>query len=145
MVAASDAIRRANMKVDVSGQKFVFPQTCACCGSWPHTTFAAVASKTTGSRVVRTQSKSWDFPYCGSCICHVSKARTATNVSGTIAALAVVAAVVAGFSGLLAISVVVAAAGISGAIYSYHKLMGQARALCSPNCASVECAVKYLG
>jgi hypothetical protein len=31
------------------------------------------ASRTTGVRVVRTTTRSWDFPYCQSCACHASR------------------------------------------------------------------------
>ena len=81
------------MRIDVSGHKFIFPHQCACCGAVPHTTLTALASKSTGTRVVHTTSKSWAFPYCAQCTEHV---RTAGNAVTTTAFVIIASLVVAG-------------------------------------------------
>jgi hypothetical protein len=58
------------MEVQVSGHKLTFPMQCLCCSRSPDTQFAFTASRTSGKRVVRTQTRSWDVPVCNQCLTH---------------------------------------------------------------------------
>lgn len=54
--------------VKVSARILRFPSVCCCCGSGcPQTWFRATATRTTGKKVIRTDSRSWDFPLCHKC------------------------------------------------------------------------------
>ena len=54
--------------VRVSARLLHFPDVCCCCGcSGADNRFQAVATRTTGKKVVRTDSRSWSFPLCGDC------------------------------------------------------------------------------
>lgn len=134
------------MNVDVSGQKFIFPPICACCGGHANGTVIAQANRTTGKRVVRTSSKSWDFPYCQNCLAHVKAARNASTVQsvGVIASLF--------FGGIigLAVNSLIASIIISGlcvilSLTIGHVLLEGARKMCSPDCVNVRTAVQYRG
>jgi len=57
------------MKVSVSGRQFVFPRTCACCGSFPLTTLAVSGSER--NRLSRTRGWVWDVPHCVACKQHI--------------------------------------------------------------------------
>jgi hypothetical protein len=134
------------MRVDVSGYKFIFPRQCACCGAIPQTTLTAWASKSTGTRVVHTTSKSWDFPYCNQCTHHVRAARKAVTTSRF---MTIVSLVVAGYfyfcTSALDIGLIVGIGGTASAIFTYIYLMAKAKGMCSPHCACVWMAVGYLG
>ncbi len=134
------------MRVDLSGHKFIFPQHCACCGAMPQTTLAASASRSTGTRVVHTTSKSWDFPYCAQCTEHV---RIANNAASTTAIIVTVSLIIASYlyfmTSVQILGGLVAVAGIVGSIFAYNSLMTQANNLCGQGCACVKSAVGYLG
>jgi hypothetical protein len=56
-------------KVSVSARILRSPNMCCCCARPnPNGKFNAVATRTTGKRVVRTQERSWEFPMCTECI-----------------------------------------------------------------------------
>lgn len=134
------------MRVDVSGHKFVFPQQCACCGGSPETALTAVASRTTGTRVEHTTSKSWDFPYCGRCIHHVKAAESATGSRRVLTGIALIVAVVLWVaSGSFFLGLLVAACGVAGGVFFHKNLMQRARGMCCADCVCVERAVGYVG
>jgi hypothetical protein len=57
------------MRVSVSGKQFVFPRSCACCGSYPMTSLPV--SGTEKNRKARTKGWIWDIPYCMACKRHI--------------------------------------------------------------------------
>src|SRR4051812_13022499 len=112
------------MRVDVSGHKFSFPHECVCCGGAPQTILSVSASRSTGTKVVHTSSRSWDFPYCRQCMTHVRSSGNARNIAIGIAI--VVWAGLAMLEAELRISagVVTVLVGVSGGILSYLLLLG---------------------
>lgn len=134
------------MRIDLSGHKFTFPQQCACCGAPPQTVLSASATRTTGKRVVHTDTRTWDFPYCFVCTAHVSAAKSASIAAVVIVGTAILALVYCSFgldqSGL---GMVLCAAGICIAIVVYNKMMSKAKSMCSATCVTVKSAVGYLG
>jgi hypothetical protein len=134
------------MRIELSGHKFTFPQQCACCGAVPQTTRSASATRTTGKKVVHTNTKSWDFPYCFACSAHVQAAAGALGAAGAVVTVALLAAGYVCF-GLdqTAISIFLCIAGIGGAIAIFNTLMSKAKAMCSTTCAAVKSAVGYHG
>jgi len=59
------------MLVHISAQTITFPRACACCGADPQTNLRVSSTRTTGKRVVRTDTRWWEFPYCYGCVAHV--------------------------------------------------------------------------
>ena len=56
--------------VKVSARLLHYPQICCCCGGTPQAVIVSTATRTTGVRVVRAESKSWSFPVCNNCLSH---------------------------------------------------------------------------
>lgn len=93
------------MLVEISGDKLIFPPSCACCGGQSQTGLVATATRVTGVRVVRTSSKTWQFPYCHRCLRHVSEVQSSIERLNSIqsggcglAVLTFILAVIVGFS-----------------------------------------------
>lgn len=57
--------------VEVSARQLFFPKLCACCAGSPDGIFQAMAIRTKGVRVVRTDTRWWDVPYCRACLRHI--------------------------------------------------------------------------
>lgn len=55
----------------ISARIIHWPTICACCGGHPQSNLAASSFRTTGVRVIRTEGKQFDVPYCNQCILHV--------------------------------------------------------------------------
>ena len=138
------------MLVEVSGQRFVFPQQCACCGGPSNTTLHAAHSKTWGKRVIHTKTSSWEFPYCSACIDHVRSYGYAPGVAVLFAVLVIVIGTLIGSAitwteevlgyGLMAAIFFTIAAGIVG----YVRQARKARGMCSATCVYVGRAVTYV-
>lgn len=128
------------MLVEVSGYKFTFPQQCACCGSKPDTALTVSASKSSGKRVVRIQTNTWDFPYCSQCKEH-SKGAEALKplVKFVVIPLLVVSLSVESYSGYFIFMMVV------GTVFLYIKLMNRAKSLLKVGCVCTGKAVGFLG
>jgi hypothetical protein len=55
-------------KVKVSANLINFPRACCCCGrEGADKTFKALSKRTTGKRVIKTNTRTWNFPICESC------------------------------------------------------------------------------
>ena len=133
------------MKIEVSGHKFNFPHKCACCGENPDTCLSASASRSTGKRVVHTDSKSWDFPYCSRCVGHVRASRSAVTTLSALILVSVILALIVGAKSTGSIGLLVAIAGIILACTIYSKLLRSAKSMCVATCSTVDSGVKYLG
>ena len=86
------------MRIDLFGQRFVFPDRCACCGQPPDTELAASASKSSGKRVVHTKTNAWDFPYCGRCVGQVKNAESARAVAWILGILSTILSLFLGYA-----------------------------------------------
>ena len=65
--------------VRVSGRILSWPQKCACCSGPSDTNLRAEHTRTTGKRVVRTDTRHWDVPYCSHCLHHAQLAQSGAN------------------------------------------------------------------
>ena len=129
------------MLVEVSGQKFVFPQLCACCCRSPDTTLNAAHSKSWGKRVVHTKTWSWNFPYCSSCLDHIRSYDYASVIGVIFAVIAVVVGAMigsaAGWSedakayGIPLVIVIAIVAGILGYVRQERKAQAMRVATCA--------------
>jgi hypothetical protein len=138
------------MLVEVSGQRFVFPQQCACCGGSPNTTLQAAHSKSWGKRVVHTKTWRWDFPYCSSCLDHVRSWSYASAMALLYAAAVVVLTLIVSGSGSwsdgakgIGFMVCIVLSIVAGT-FGYVRQQGKARGKCSETCASPGRAVEYV-
>lgn len=59
------------MRIEVSARLISVPQRCVCCLGAADRQKTVTASRITGVRVVRTESKEWTFPICSACCSYV--------------------------------------------------------------------------
>ena len=138
------------MLVEVSGQRFVFPQKCACCGEASNTTLQAAHSKTWGKRVIHTKTWSWEFPYCSECVGHIRSYSYASAIAVLFASIVIVFGLLIGSGitwseealgyGLMIGILLTITAGVVG----YVRQARKARAMCSETCVYVGRAVEYV-
>lgn len=126
------------MRVELSGEKFTFPQRCACCGGGADSSYQAAASKTRGQRKVTTVTRGWEFPYCSACLHHVG---TWNSAGGAFFAVLVVTAIV----GWLTMSATVFVLGLVAAVWARVALRRRAERERSAHCVSARPAVEFLG
>src|SRR6266404_3441087 len=129
------------MRVDVSGYQFIFPPQCVCCGELANTTWAVSASRSRGTRVVHTSTRSWDFPYCSRCVHHASTYKGA-GVRAWIVILLFAAIGIALHSDW---SVLPLALGLALGIFVHVRTRKQAELERTATCVSAAPAVGYLG
>lgn len=131
------------LRVSVSGRKLAFPGACCCCRGDADSSILATATRTTGKRVIRTQTQSWTFPCCAACVGHARKSKTESGwvammligfISGPFFFLGPNSW--AGFVLLL-----FGAGGILGAALQRR----DARAVMKPTCGDLGPPVQYLG
>ena len=65
--------------VRASGRLLTWPQQCACCSGPSDTNLRAEYTRTTGKRVVRSDTRYWDVPYCSHCLHHAQLAQSGAN------------------------------------------------------------------
>ena len=87
-------------RVKISANIISWPQVCACCLGRPDTTYDAGYTRRTGKRVVRTQTKKWEVPYCDTCLEHVEADRIARSIQSWTPVLVLVLGYLFGLSGL---------------------------------------------
>jgi hypothetical protein len=73
--------------VQVSARLLSWPRRCVCCGGQANTSYSASYTRTTGKRVIRHDTRSWDVPYCDDCLEHVKKRKAGDSalVGGVVA------------------------------------------------------------
>jgi len=133
------------MRVDVSGRHFIFPSECACCGGPADTELAASASREWGKRVVHTETKSWDIPYCTRCTSHIASYEEAGSLARILTVLSVVVGGAIVFMGNPFWGIAIGIILVIGTVMVFARSLTRARSLCSDRCAIVGRAVAYLG
>lgn len=76
------------VRVQISARLIRWPTVCACCTGRADDVYRTTHTRVTGTRVVRTNSRWWDVPYCSACLDHVdahSRARSVTAAGSTAA------------------------------------------------------------
>lgn len=133
------------MQVEVSGRQFIFPSLCACCGTHSETSFTVSASKSTGKKKVRTETHTWDFPYCTCCIKHVNAESSAASLSCliVIATVIVVGYLIVNIN-IFWLSIFLSVGIIAAAIWIISKLYAQAQLMRNANCCCLSKAVDFL-
>lgn len=78
--------------VHVSARLLHFPRLCCCCGRPdPSEEYRASAKRTTGKKVVKTDTRSWSFPICRECLDWITIQRSANALCGLFVVLLVCA------------------------------------------------------
>ena len=57
--------------IEISARIIRWPHVCACCCQTANSTIQISSTRVTGKKVIRTQTKSWDIPFCRQCLAHV--------------------------------------------------------------------------
>lgn len=133
------------MRVDLSGHSFAFPDECACCGGAPDCELTVSASRSHGTKVVHTESKSWDVPYCTGCIEHIRADEAAGSFARGSTVLAVLLGVLIGIGAGPYWGAAIGILGVIGTIVVFGQLLRRARAKGSTGCVGLGRAVNYLG
>jgi len=133
------------MRIDVSGRIFAFPHKCACCCAPPDTELSISASRTWGSKVVHTETKSWGVPYCSDCIKHLRSMKAAYAFASWFTVFTVLLGVLIGFRVDLYWGISTGILALISTIAVFGMKLRDARAECGPNCAGANAAIAYLG
>jgi hypothetical protein len=133
------------MRVELSGQQFVFPDLCACCAGPPGGTALPVSlSRTTGKRVTHTKTRAFDVPCCQQCVAHTEVFNSANGLAlGTLVACVIVACI-AGASTRAVVGFILIVAGFVASRMVAHKTRERAQAMCAPTCVSPGSAAALL-
>jgi len=134
------------MRVDVSGFRFAFPNECACCGATPDSVLAVSATRSRGNRVVHTETKQWEVPYCGRCIEHIRAIHAAHSLAKLLSFLSLLAGGIVGFAVSPFFGVSVGILALFGTVVLLSKQAGHIRAECGAySCVDAKEAIAYLG
>jgi hypothetical protein len=127
--------------VEVSSRRFAIPHECPCCGAIPD---SELAVPITGTRATRTSARTMDMPSCKRCNAHITALEAAGVASAAVLLAGLVAAIVAtimlGPLGLLAVPVAIALAFVL-----VTRRRRAAEMMRGPSCASAGKAIAYLG
>src|SRR5262249_40607934 len=96
-------------------------------------------------RVIHSETRSWSIPYCGRCLDHISRLRTAKWVTTALAVLAAIVVVSESSSGNGAAAVIAALVLGGGVTWAWGRLVRRGPAPGVETCATVAEAVAYLG
>lgn len=131
------------MVVQISGQIISAPRQCICCGGTPDQEVTASAKRRSGKRVIRTQTRSWSFPYCTRCARH---AQFWSRGQNTIVILSVVGVIVGYlfWSTLPIVAIAIGVVGIAVGWFLGNRWLRAARELCTPTCPSCTTTIHYL-
>jgi hypothetical protein len=133
------------MRVDLSGHSFVFPNECACCGGVPDRELTVWARRSRGTRVIHTETKLWDVPYCTGCIEHIRDEKAAALFAKWSTAIAVLLGLLIGVGAGPYWGAAMGILGVIGTILAFGQLLRRARAKGSTSCVGLRRAVYYLG
>jgi hypothetical protein len=129
----------------VSGHSFVFPDECACCGRTPDCELTVSSSRSHGTKVVRTETKLWDVPYCTGCVEHIRDDEIAGSFARWSSGLSVLLGLLIGVGAGAYWGAAIGILGIAGTIVVFGQLLRRARAKGDANCVGLCKAVNYLG
>lgn len=133
------------MRVEVSAVTLQMPEECACCGAPPDADLTISAEKSWGKRVIHSEAKTWDIPYCCRCLEHSRRRWDAGSFARTATVTSLVVALFVGYLtgwywGLgLGITLIVLT------IVYFRRLLRRAESFKSSECTSLHQAVSYVG
>ncbi len=84
------------VRVQISAYIISWPRMCACCLGCADDAHSAGHTRITGTRVIRSNSRSWEIPYCSDCLDHIEARAQAKGIYNGTAYLVLVGGFVAG-------------------------------------------------
>lgn len=133
------------MRIEISGRLLTFPHACACCGAAPDNDVPVSSTKSWGKRVIHTESRVWEVPYCARCITHIRRSESASSFARISTVASLLIAVAAGYAAGLLAGIIVGATGIVGTIVVFGRLLSRAESGSNPSCTGLREAVAYIG
>jgi hypothetical protein len=133
------------VKVDVSGAILSFPVECACCGASPDSDLTISARRSWGKRVIHTEARAWEIPYCTSCLEHVRRSRDAGTFARAATVMSLGAAALVGYLEAVYWGIGVAVGLIALTIFIYGRLLKRAESHSGHGCVGLDQAISYGG
>jgi hypothetical protein len=133
------------MRVEFSACKLTFPQVCACCGRKPDAVFTAAARRSEGVKVERTETNTWDFPYCSACLAHVRTAKWANRIMEVGATLNVLVGLALWFAVKWWVGLIAVLALTAVEVWLHLSARERAQGMRCQTCAAVDQAVDFKG
>jgi hypothetical protein len=133
------------VNIYVSARKLTMPAACPCCDGHPDSEMNVSHTRRTGKRVIREQTRSWTFPYCGRCVAHVATWNAADAIASGTVAIGIIGGIVLGFVATAVIGVLFFVASLPLALVFAARARRRARAELMPGCVSPGSCVGYLG
>jgi hypothetical protein len=134
-------------QLQISAKFLSWPRQCACCGEAADTHIHASASRITETkRTKRTETQSWEVPYCSKCSNHKTKYEAANNwtIAGLIAWL-VVWVFIGNVAGTGAAGFILGGLLFGGSFIPYSQAKNEAAAMMKQSCCTAGTAVQYVG
>jgi len=133
------------MRVDVSGVTLRMPEECACCGARPDADLTISASKSWGKRVIHSEAKIWEIPYCKGCLQHCQRAFDARTFARIATVMSIILGLLVGYLSSWYWAILTGAALITLTILVFGRMLRAAEQFKTPDCASLHQAISYLG
>jgi len=133
------------MRVEVSAHIIAFPHECACCGAVPDAELAVSAGISRGKRVVHTETKLWNVPYCSRCLSHIRSYEQAASIAKWLTVFSIVTGLVIGLAWGAFDGIAVGILSIILTIAVFSAFMKRARSICCADCTDVDSVVTYIG
>ena len=134
--------------LQISARIIEWPSVCPCCDRKADARLAISHTRTWGKRVVHSETKEWNIPYCGGCISH---ARAHTTAMTTLACAFLLPIIIAGAVALFGREYFVELTGIiGGGIFFICGIIwltksSTASRMSSPACCTRGYAAKFNG
>lgn len=137
-------------RFDISARNLTWPAACACCLGRSDSHLRSSVSVSKGKRVVRTTTRSWDIPYCSTCLTHY---RTHAGASKWPILGAVAGLIAGGWLAMqapqhqaqMAMGAIAFGALLGLSMIPYFAARSRARQQMGSACACPGSAVTYLG
>jgi hypothetical protein len=133
------------MRIDVSGAILSFPKECACCCAPPDTDLTITASRRWGKRVIHTEAREWEIPYCVRCVEHIERSRDAGAFSRAATVMSLGAAALIGYLEGVYWGIGAAVGLIAVTIFIYGRLLRRAESYSNHECVGLDQAISYGG
>ncbi len=84
------------MRVQISARIIRWPQKCACCLGRANDVYQTTHIRRTGKKVIHTNMRQWEVPYCSACLDHMDAEDRANTISSAGAQIVLVFGIILG-------------------------------------------------
>jgi hypothetical protein len=88
-------------RVQISARMIQWPDVCACCCQAADTRVEVSSTRTTGKKIIRSTTKTWNVPYCRRCLEHIDASKDLQSHSRFVLHPSLVIGVAGGLLALL--------------------------------------------